>query len=476
MTTFMAMAPLIAVVSGALVVLLAEAFLKRAGREPLGTVAAIALLAAGAFTLRSWNLDLSYFGGRLLLDRFALLLMAFFVVLGLAVVLMSLGYAARQGLNLGELCGLVLLAVSGLMIMVSTKDWLIVFLGLEVLSVASYALAGLKRSDRASSEAAAKYFLMGSFAGAFFVFGLALLFGTTGSLDLSALLSGGTSGAGLAPAAAVGLGLILAALGFKIAIAPFHMWAPDVYEGAPTPVTVFLTIGPKAAGLAVLFRLLVPALKVGSFGAVFGPALSVLAVLTMFAGNLAALRQKSVKRMLAYSSIAHSGYLLVGVVAGDGPGFFFYLVVYLFMNAGAFSVLAAMSRKGFEYTDLEDFAGLGRRYPWLAAGLTVFLFSLAGFPPTAGFLAKFYVFSGAVREGHVALAVAAVLASLVSVGYYLKVIVFMYMKEETGEVVIDAENPALYLVLFLCLFGTVQLGLWPGNLLALIRQALSVAF
>ena len=476
MTTFLALAPLIAVVSGALVVLLAEAFMKRANRESLGYLASITLLTAGFFTVRSWNQDLSYFGGRLLLDRFALLLFAVFVVTGLIVVLMSLEYAARQGLNLGELCGLVLLAVAGMMIMVSSTDWLVVFLGLEVLSVASYALTGLKMKDRASSEAAAKYFLMGSFAGAIFVFGLALVFGTSGSLDFSWLLRSGVPRPGLAPAGAIGLGLILAALGFKIAVAPFHMWAPDVYEGAPTPVTVFLTVGPKAAGLAVLFRLLVPLLRNEPFAAAFGPALSLMAVLTMFAGNLAALRQRSVKRMLAYSSIAHSGYLLVAVISGDGPSLVFYLVVYLFMNAGAFSVLAAMSQKGVEHTSLDDFAGLGRRYPWLAACLSVFLLSLAGFPPTAGFLAKFYVFSGAVREGHVALAVAAVLASLVSVAYYLKVIVVMYMKDENGEVAIEQENPALYLVLFLCLFGTVQLGLWPGNLLALIRQALSVVF
>lgn len=476
MTAFTALAPLLAVVAGALVVLLLEAFVKRQNREWLGTIAALALAAAGFFAVRSWNLDLDYFGGRLVLDRFALLLIATFVMTGLFVVLMSLKYADRRDMNLGELCGLILLAVAGLVIMVSSTDWLVVFLGLEVLSISSYALTGLKRTDRASAEAAAKYFLMGSFAGAFFVFGLALVFGTSGSLDFSGLFLGRVSSSGLPPSAAVGLGLILAALGFKIALAPFHMWAPDVYEGAPTPVTAFLTIAPKAAGMAVLFRVLVPLLGDRPSTAVLGPALGVMAVLTMFAGNLAALRQKSVKRMLAYSSIAHSGYLLVAVIAGDGPSLVFYLIVYLFMNAGAFSVLAALSRKGVEYTALEDFAGLGRRYPWLAAGLSIFLLSLAGFPPTAGFLAKFYVFSGAVREGHIALAVAAVLASLVSVGYYLKVIVFMYMKDESGEVVIDAENPALYLVLFLCLFGTIQLGLWPGNLLAIIRQALSDSF
>jgi NADH-quinone oxidoreductase subunit N len=476
MASFMALSPLLTVVCGALAVLLFEAFMKRANREPIAYLSVIALLAAGFFAVRSWNMDLSYFGGRLLLDRYALLLIVIIVVIGLVVVLMSLEYASRQGLNLGQLCGLVLLAEAGLMIMVSSTDWLVVFLGLEVLSVASYALSGLKKDDPASSEAAAKYFLMGSFAGAFFVFGLALLFGTSGRLDFPALLASATPGSGPAPAGAVGLGLILCALGFKIALAPFHMWAPDVYQGAPTPVTVFLTVGTKAAGLAVLFRLLVPLLASAPFAALFGPVLTVVAILTMFVGNLAALGQKNLKRILAYSTIAHSGYLLVAVISGDGPGFVFYLIAYLFMNAGAFCVLAAMSRKGAEYTALDDFAGLGRRYPWLAAGLSVFLLSLAGFPPTAGFLAKFYIFSAAVREGHVMLALAAVVASLVSVGYYLKVIVIMYMKDGEGDVVIEAENPALYLVLFLCLFGTVQLGLWPGNLLALIRQALSTVF
>jgi len=395
--------------------------------------------------------------------------MAVFVVVAAFVILMSLVYAPRRDINLGQLCGLLLLAVAGLMIMVSSTDWLVVFLGLEVLSVASYALTGLRRNDRASSEAAAKYFLMGSFAGAFFVFGLALLFGSSGELGFVAGLSAG----GLPAASAVGLGLIVAALFFKIAIAPFHMWAPDVYEGAPTPVTAFLTIAPKAAGLTVLFRVLSPVLRRGGAASSLMTAISVAAVLTMFVGNLAALRQKSVKRLLAYSAIAHSGYLLVAIVAGDGPGLVFYLIAYLFMNAGAFGVLATMSGQGMERTTLADFAGLGRRHPWLAASLAVFLLSLAGFPPTAGFLAKFYVFSAAVAKGHVLLVVAAVLASLISVGYYLKVIVAMYMQDVEVEISLEQNDPALWLVIFLCLFGVVQLGVWPGNLLTLIRQALT---
>ncbi|MCK7480440.1 MAG: hypothetical protein M0C28_26775 [Candidatus Moduliflexus flocculans] len=250
MESIMAAAPLVAVVAGALAVLFLEAFLKRKDSERPAWAAVAALAAAGFFTVRSWNRGLACFGGRLSLDPLALVLTGLFVLAGIAFVMMGLKYAVRRDMNLGQFCGLLLLAVAGAMIMVSTANWLIVFLGLEVLSVASYALTGLKRNDAASSEAAAKYFLLGSFAGAFFVFGLAFVYGTPGSLDLTS---------GLAPAGTVGLGLILTALFFKIALAPFHMWAPDVYEGAPTPVTAFLIVVPKAAGLAVLIRIVPPA-------------------------------------------------------------------------------------------------------------------------------------------------------------------------------------------------------------------------
>jgi NADH-quinone oxidoreductase subunit N len=477
METTLALAPLVSVVGGALAALLLEAFLGPKRSRLPAFLGVAALVLAGLFTVLNGRSGPSgYFGGRLVLDPPAVLLLAVLCVLGIFVLLMGLRYAERQDVNIGQLTGLLLIAVAGAMIMVSTFDWLVVFLGLEVLSVASYALTGLKRQDPASAEAAAKYFLMGGFAGAFFVFGLALLFGTSGSLDLAAGLAVSPGTSSPLPAAAVGFGLVLAALFFKVAIAPFHMWAPDVYEGAPTPVTVFLTVAPKAAGLLVIFRALHPVLGMEGAAAIYLPALSVAAVLTMFAGNLAALRQRSVKRMLAYSSIAHSGYLLVAVVAGDGPSLVFYLVVYLFMNAGAFGILVAMTGEGSERPTLDDFAGLGRREPWLAASFAVFLLSLAGFPPTAGFLAKFYAFGSAVREGHVALTVAAVLASLVSVAFYLKIIVAMYMKDGEPDVFIERENPALYLVVFLCLLGVIELGLWPGNLLTVIRQAFPLTF
>lgn len=464
-----ALAPILSVVAGALAALILEAFSKRRDPEIPVAAAVLSLLAAAFFIVRSWPVEPAYFGGRLVLDPLALVLMGAFVLLTVFVLLMSLAYAPGRDIDPGQLTGLLLLAVAGLMIMVSSKDWLVVFLGLEVLSVASYALAGLRRNDAASTEAAAKYFLMGSFAGAFFVFGLALVFGSSGDLSLSAAARGPAP-----PAAAIlGLGLIVASLFFKIAIAPFHMWAPDVYEGAPTPVTTFLTIAPKAAGLAVLLRLFAPLPSKGALAALIIPALSVAAVLTMFVANLAALRQQNVKRLLAYSAIAHSGYLLVAVVAADGPGLVFYIVAYTFMNAGAFGVLAALSGQGEERTRFSDLAGLGRRRPWLAACLAVFLLSLAGIPPTAGFLAKFYIFSAAVAKGHVLLAVAAVLASLVAVAYYFKVIVVMYMQGPDTEPVPERQNPALSLMILLCVWGVVQLGLWPGNLLVLIREALT---
>ena len=478
MTSLLAVAPLLAVAGGALAVLLVEAFGRPKRTERLGYLS-LAFLAAGAvLAVRAWGGDDSAFGRQLVLDRAAVLLFVAIAVAGAFVVLMSLRDLRRYGMDRGESYALLLFAVSGIMIMVSTTSLIVVFLGLEVLSVSSYALAGLRKDDPHSVEAAVKYFLMGSFAGAFLVFGLALLYGAAGSLEFGGIMRGFTDAApGPRAALWAGLALVLAGFGFKIALAPFHMWAPDVYEGAPTPVTAFFTVGPKLAGLAVLLRFLRP--LAGGDGArpVLFWLVWAVAALTMLLGNLGALRQTSLKRLLAYSSIAHSGYILVAVLAADGAGLLFYLVAYLFMTIGAFAVLIAVEGDGPRGRDIDDLAGLGRTHPWLAAIFTVFLVSLAGFPPTAGFLAKFYVFGAAVRQGHVVLALIAVLASLVSVYYYLRVVVVMYMREPGPQALeVDRDNPALDLVLFLCLTGVIQLGVWPGNLLALIRQAAAALF
>lgn len=475
MNSLAALYPILSVVLGALLVLLLEVFFKKENRSYLGYVSLAFLAGGAALCVWSWNKLYSFFKETLILDNLALFFFLLFCLAGAFIILLSLKYISDQGANHGELYSLLLLALSGMMIMVSSPDLLVIFLGLEVLSVSCYALAGLKREDEKSAEAALKYFLLGSFASAFLVLGLALLYGAAHSTVISGVIEYFQVGSASKTMGLVGLGLVLVGFAFKIALVPFHMWTPDVYEGAPTPMTAFFSVGPKAAGFAVLLRIFLDFWGASAETESVFWALWVISVLTMVVGNLIALRQTNVKRILAYSSIAHAGYILVAVLAGDQSSLVFYLTAYLFMNIGAFAALIGMSKKGKEYNELEDFAGIGFKYPWIGGTLAVFLVSLAGFPPTAGFLAKFYVFSAAVRVGLVPLVVIGVLASLVSVFYYLRIVVTMYMKEPSPEreVTIEQENPALFLVLFLCLYGVLQLGIFPGNILTIIRMAVS---
>jgi len=476
MNSFLALAPLLTIVFGALLVLILEAFIQKENKNYLGYISLLFLIVCAVFCVRSWNANYSYFDGVLHLDQLALLLTFLFLIATAFVMLTGMKYISLQNANFGEFYALLLLALSGMMIMVSTVNFLVIFLGLEVLSVSSYALAGLKRKDEKSAESAIKYFLMGSFASAFLVFGLALLYGASREIAIPEIVAYFSSSAEGQVIALVGLGMVIVGFAFKIALVPFHMWTPDVYEGAPTPVTAFFSVGPKSVGFAVLLRLFASYWNGGFRSDIIHGLLWTIAVLTMLLGNLIALRQKNVKRMLAYSSIAHAGYILVAILARDSAGLVFYLASYLFMNIGAFSALMALSKKDKEYLELDDFSGIGFQYPWIGATFAVFLFSLAGFPPTAGFLAKFYVFSAAVRQGLVPLVIIGVLASLISVFYYLRVIVYMYMRQPERELDIVMENPALFLVLFLCLYGVLQLGIFPGNVLVVIRQAVSTLF
>lgn len=471
MNDLMALLPLLIPLAGALATMLLEVFIKRKNKSYLAYISVIFLLADILVSFRFWGKDLTFFGRMLHWDNPSLV---FSILLNLAAVFVALishRYIAQQDANHGEFYSLLLFALTGALIMVSTADLLVIFLGLEVLSISSYALAGLKRNDDRSSEAAVKYFLLGSFASAFLVYGIALLFGAFKTTGLLEILQGFQAASGSIWIALPGLGFVLIGIGFKIALVPFHMWTPDVYQGAPTPVTAFFSVVPKAVGFAVLLRLFRPDWPALLDSPVVASILWILAVLTMVAGNLLALRQTDVKRILAYSSIAHAGYLMVAILARDAAALLFYLIVYLFMNVGAFSTVIAMSRSGREYTELDDYAGIGFRFPWLGACFAVFLFSLAGFPPTGGFLAKFYVFAAGVREGLIPLVVIAVLASLISVYYYLRIIVVMYMRPASPNLVIDLENPALYLVLFICLYGVLRMGLFPGNILLFIKQA-----
>lgn len=473
MNSIFALLPLLFIVFAALLTLLLEVFIKKENKNYLAYISLLFLIVLGFIYVTFWKRGYTYFNGNLTLDKFALFFSFIFSVIAAFVILISMRYIQLQNTNHGEYYSLILLALSGMIIMVSTSDLIVIFLGLELLSISSYALAGLKRNDLKSSEAALKYFLLGSFASAFFVYGLALIFGVTKSTSIKAVIDYYRSTPEISLLAPVGLALVIIGFGFKIAVVPFHMWTPDVYEGAPTPVTAFFSVGPKAVGFAALLRVLISYWKVALDSQAIFWSLWVISALTMIVGNLIALRQRNVKRILAYSSIAHAGYIMVAVLSQDNFSLLFYITAYLFMNLGAFSAVIALGKKDNEHLDLEDYAGIGFKYPWIGATFSVFLISLAGFPPTAGFLAKFYVFSSAVREGLVSLVIIGVLASLVSVFYYLRIVVYMYMREPTREVSAALDNPALYLVLFLCFYGVLQLGIFPGNILLVIREVVS---
>ena len=367
--------------------------------------------------------------GMVAVDAFRGLTNCLFLLSGVLTILLSTGYLERRGINRGEFHALVLFAVLGMMLMAGASDLMLVFIGLEVMSVAIYVLVGFDRMDARSSEASLKYFLLGAFSSAFFLYGVALVFGATGTTNLRQLyplLLAGNRHDGMLLA---GIALVLVGFGFKVAAIPFHMWTPDAYEGAPTPVTALMATGVKAAAFASLLRVFLIGFG-GNWGDWARP-MYLLAAITMVVGNLLALTQGSVKRMLAYSSIAHAGYLLAAVLAGYSGGasaFLFYLLVYTLMTAGAFGIVIANSRGAEERVTLEDYAGLASQKPVLAALFSVFLLSLAGFPLTAGFLGKLYILQALLRLGVPSLAVVLVLASLVSYFYYLRVIVVMYMR------------------------------------------------
>ncbi len=473
MTGFSALVPLLFLVLGAVVVLLLGTIRKfsSAGAPPFVSLAFLA--AAAVSTVRLWGRGAQAFGGRLLWDEAGILFALLFLAAAVLTVLLSLRFIAYHHMPGAEFHGLVLLAACGLVIMTATPNLLVAFLGLEIFSVSGYALAGLKRGDDLSAEAAVKYFLTGSFASAFFIFGLALIFGSLKTLDMPAIPAALAEATASPALFLAGLALTVCGLAYKIALVPFHMYQPDVYEGAPTPVSAFFAITPKAAGFAVLIRLLMPYARTGNNSAAVFDALAVIAAATMILANFAALRPTNLKRILAYSSMAQAGYMLVAVVAQDPAGLLFYLVQYLFPGLGAFAVILALGGPGREALELDDLAGLGRRNPWLGGMLAVMLVSLAGFPPTSGFLAKFYVFSSAVRAGRLGLALIGVAASLVSIFYYFRIIQVMFMKEPERDVEADVDNPAVYLVIFLCLFAILQLGLFPGNIVTLIGRAVA---
>ena len=470
-----ALLPALVIVVTAVVVLLLDLLPPRNTKDHLGVVALAGVAAALFVTVWLWwrGIETRAFRDMVVLDAFALF---FAVVIGYAAafaLLISIDYIQRHGVQAGEYYALVLFAATGMMLLASANDLIVVFLALELMSLSLYVLAGYFKRRLASSEASMKYFLLGAFASGFFLYGIALLYGATGSTSLDRIAVAAAAG-DRSPLVLVGLGLLVIGFGFKISAVPFHMWAPDVYEGAPTAVTAFIATGSKAGAFAALVRVLVVGL--GGLQADWSVLFWALAVLTMTLGNVVALAQTNLKRMLAYSSIAHVGYMLVGLVAGGTAGVgavLFYLLAYTFTTAGAFGVIALSQRLGEESVDVGDYAGLARRHPVFAAALALFLLSLIGIPPLAGFVAKVYLFGSAVRAGFVWLAVIAVLNSAVAAYYYLRVIVNMYMREADGAGADYAPSFAGGVALAIALAGVVGLGVVPAPFADLAQAAVA---
>ncbi len=407
--------------------------------ERWGRMGRIAILGAAvaAYSLSfQWGIrPRAILGGMLAVDNFSVFFQWLFMVIAGVSAFISMRFNEREAINRGEYYALLLFACSGMCMMAASADLILTFLAIEILAIATYILAGFKRQDARSNESSLKYFLLGSFATAFLLYGIALIYGTTGSTNYQAIRAFASLQADVQSTMVIGMALLLVGFGFKVALVPFHSWAPDVYEGAPTPVTAFLTVGPKAAGFAALLRILVQALP--SLSEDWIPILWLLCILTMTLGNVVALLQTNIKRMLAYSAIAHAGYILIGIIANSDMGFgavLFYIVIYTVMNLVAFSVVLSLSRVGDARVFLDDYAGLARKAPFAAAALSLALISLAGIPLTGGFIGKFYLFSAAVQKGFIGLAVIGVLNSVLSVFYYFRLMVFMYMKEPAGEV------------------------------------------
>lgn len=404
----------------------------------------------------------------LVADNFAIALNVIFCLAGILTVLISVNYLRRMGHDRPEFYMLMLLSLSGMMLMGMANDLILIFMALELLSIPLYILAGFAWPRPESEESAMKYFILGAFSSAIFVFGIALLYGATGTTSIPGILAviGQSSTLLLAGAA-----MILVGFGFKIASVPFHMWTPDVYEGAPTVVTAFMSVGAKVAGFAALLRILMGALP--ALGDTWVLAISVLAALTMILGNLVAIVQTNIKRMLGYSSIAHAGYILIAVAAAaytpDGiSAALFYMFAYTFTNLGAFAVAVAVERKENEGVMLDDYKGLAKRHPWIAICMAFFMLSLTGIPPTAGFAAKFYVFGTAIEAGLLWLTIIGVITSVVSAYYYLRVVFLMYMYEGEGEM---ALKPALLAAVAITALATLLVGILPGTWFDLVRQA-----
>lgn len=475
-------APLLLLIVGGVIVLLLDAFARTASRRWLMYLAAATCVVALAAAIAVWQrLGVAgprpLFGGMLIADRFSTFLIIIFLTAALLTLLISSDYLREHGTEYGEYYALILFAAAGMVILAMAGDLVTIFIGIETMSLAVYVLTGSFRRSKRSAEAAMKYFLTGAFATGFLMYGIALVYGMAGTTNLREI-GAAASRLDTEPVFLIGEFLLITAFGFKIAAVPFHMWAPDVYEGAPTPVTAFMAAGVKAAGLAGMLRLFLTAfggdvLPYGRMG--WGTILGIVAAATMTLGNVVALRQENVKRLLAYSSISHAGYLLIGVVSAgiaetavgrDAAlsAMLYYLLAYTLTTVGVFGVIAWLGNRGDERLMIDDWAGLASRHPAAALAMTVFLLSLGGMPPMAGFFGKFYIFRGAMQaygDQLLWLVVVAVLNSVVSIYYYLRIVMAMYFREPARETQ-PLRSPAVAFALVAAALVMVEMGVLPG--------------
>jgi NADH-quinone oxidoreductase subunit N len=455
--------PITIVAIAAMAVLLAGVRVDDEDSEGLGWLTLASLGVAFVFALALVGENGIAFAGAIAVDGFSAYFQLVILIAAAFVVLMSLDYLGENRLPGAEFYSLLLFATVGMMLMATAGDLIIIFLGLETMSIAVYVLVGLRRRDPRSNEAAMKYFLLGAFSTGFLLYGIALVYGATGTIKLAPIHAALASNMASNHLLMLGLAMLVIGFGFKVAAVPFHMWTPDVYEGAPTPITAFMAVGVKLAAFAGFVRVFL--VNFGPVSPHWATALWVLAALTMTGGNLIAVVQTNIKRMLAYSAIAHAGYLLVGMTAAGpqaGSAVLYYLLAYAFTNLGAFAVVVALERRTSQSDEISDYRGLARRAPALAAAMTIFLLSLTGVPPLAGFMGKFYIFSAAISAGDVGLVIIAVLNSVLSAYYYLYVIVAMYMEEGGLEVARMTAKPALVAAIGLAAIATILVGAYPA--------------
>ena len=435
---FYVLLPLIILIVWACVLLLADLFIPKERKWLTAMLAAFGLALTLGFTLSQLGLENTAFNGMVVVDGFSVFVNALLLLTGLLGVALAYGYVKRMDIERGEYYTLMLFSISGMMLMAQTADLIVVFLALELLSLPLYVLSAFARPKLDSEEAGLKYFLLGAFSSGFVLYGIALVYGATGSTALSGIVAAASTGTS-SLLLTIGAALIFVGLGFKVAAVPFHMWTPDVYQGAPTAVTAFMAAGAKIAGFAALLRVFSTAFP--SISTDLTPVIWAISALTMIVGNLIAISQTDIKRMLAYSSIAHAGYILMAFVPYGNPDVapvsiaagLFYLVAYAVTNFGTWGVVIALEQKEGRGLAISDYAGLGKKYPALAAAMTVFMLSLIGFPPTLGLVGKFYLFRAVLSGGYVGLAIIGVVTSLISAYYYLRVVVTMYMQEGEPE-------------------------------------------